>query len=147
MDTKPWQYHRDDETLHRYSHPLRSLAQLILLVADGHDSGYTLPLSEDDKDRAHRMMHNLNAAKNNGVAAFHSFIYPFLATSPKAAAQDKWKSVIECFLAVYSLTPDGNHKQPSQMSSPLAMLKYHCRGATLYEAIQEKDRFNDDLNE
>ncbi|EPQ50154.1 hypothetical protein GLOTRDRAFT_26194, partial [Gloeophyllum trabeum ATCC 11539] len=134
-----------DTTLRKYSIPLRSLAHAVLTSLQGHKSGYTFPLSEEDIERAHRLQENLDTAEDDGISVFHAFIYPFLSRSMDPASDNKWASVLECFLAVFSLLPDSTHKKASDMTQPLAMLEYHCRGATLYEAHRQQAEFDNDL--
>ncbi|EPQ50011.1 hypothetical protein GLOTRDRAFT_20971, partial [Gloeophyllum trabeum ATCC 11539] len=134
-----------DTTLRNYSIPLRCLAQAVLLSLQGHKSGYTFPLTEEDIERAHRLQDCLDTAAADSIAVFHEFVYPFLSRSIDSRGDDKWSSVIECFLALYSLTQDGTHKRATDMTQPLAMLEYHCRGATLYEAHRHQAEFGNDL--
>ncbi|EPQ50109.1 hypothetical protein GLOTRDRAFT_24787, partial [Gloeophyllum trabeum ATCC 11539] len=134
-----------DTTLRKYSVPLRSFAQAILLSLQSHKSGYTFPLGEEDIERAHHLQDSLDTPTDDGVTVFHEFIYPFLSRSIDSTSDNKWSSALECFLAVYSLLPDGIHKRASDMTQPLAMFEYHCRGATLYEAHRQQSEFGNDL--
>jgi hypothetical protein len=68
------------------------------------------------------------------VEVFHQFIYPFLAARDIVGEYNKWDEVVECFIAIYCMEPDGNFRSAKNTTQLLAILKYLCRGSTLVEA-------------
>jgi hypothetical protein len=68
------------------------------------------------------------------VDALHQFVYPFMAAREIEGEYNKWEEVLECFLAIYFMEPDGNFRPAKLATQSLAIFKYLCRGSTLYES-------------
>lgn len=137
---KYWQPLSIDSTLEHYSRVLYSLTQAVLLSLKGSVSSYQFPLRPSDVQAGNHLLACLeNGKEKEAVASLHSFIYPFLSAKDSTGTYDKWQEVLECFMAVYSLTPDGNYEGPSSSTHLFAIIKYLCRGCTLYEALRISD--------
>jgi hypothetical protein len=54
---------------------------------------------------------------------------------------NKWSMVLECWLALYALKPEGNFVEASELTGILSKLEYHCRGATLYQGYLHRKNF------
>jgi hypothetical protein len=144
-----WRAHSDDQTLRAYGHLLHTLAYAILLTLQGHPSGYQFPLTDTERRAGFRLLNILNGEPGDALVAFHDFVFPFLAGRDDPHTLDhaeysKWNEVIECFLAIISLKPDGNFKQARDVTQVFAKLEYACRGAVLYEALKNRMNFYND---
>jgi len=71
------------------------------------------------------------------VAALHDFFYPFTSKRDIRQEYSKWFDALECFIAIYCLKADGNYEDASGCTQLFAILKYICRGTTLYEAFNQ----------
>jgi hypothetical protein len=49
--------------------------------------------------------------------------------------------VLECWLALYALKPEGNFCDASQLTGILAKLEYHCRAVTFYQGYLHRSEF------
>jgi hypothetical protein len=142
----PWRPHSNDQTLRSYSHLLFTLAYAILLTLQGHHSGYKFPLTNIEEQAGLQLLSILSGGLGDPIVAFHNFIFPFLAGRDDAHLLNhpnysKWDEIIECFLAILSLKPDGNFKKAKDVTQVFAKLEYACRGAILYEALRNRMDF------
>jgi hypothetical protein len=134
--------------LRKYGQLLQALAHAVLLTL-GNDSpcNYHFPLNDDDKLSAVKLTDLIVDGSNlDCVNAFHVFIAPFLSGRDFAAGYDhsdysKWQEVLECFLAIYCLTEDGNFKPPHDVTAIFAKIEYLCRGTTLYDGLSHVTEF------
>jgi len=134
QNAKAWDYHTNDQTLRKYAYVLHDFAYAIIQSCLGHSSGYALPLTQLMKDNANQLHFILNDSINTDhIPVFHSFIYPFFSFQPSVSESDKWSMVLECWLAVYCLRPEGHFISPNDVTGIFAKLKYHCRAVTLYQ--------------
>jgi hypothetical protein len=112
----------------------------ILLTVDGHNSGYTFPLTKDDLVRASKLKDALQQSpKALHIEVFHDFIKPFLypkLEDRRPGAYTKWDDVFECLFALSALREDGNFQPASMVTQMLAKMKYFVRTAILYEAMR-----------
>jgi hypothetical protein len=145
-NAKHWQPIQDDVNLAKYACVLHALAKAVLLSLQNHESGYKFPVNDITVATGNNLLAALDnsAAKESGIAALHSFVYPFLAAREIEGQYNKWEEVMECFLAIYFLQADGNFKDAKDVTQPLAILKYLCRGSTLFESFQVAKKFNVD---
>ena len=134
---KHWQPLSIDSTLERYSRILHSIVQAVLLSITASVSSYQFPLGPSDIQASNHLLACFKKAKEKEtVPALHSFAYLFLSAKNATGTYDKWQETLECFMAVYSLTPNGNYEGPASATHLFAIIKYLCRGSTLYEAFR-----------
>lgn len=99
----------------------------------------------------HENADNLIAALKDGaneIQSLHCFLLPLL--SPRASSSatiqpDKWQLVMECFVAVFCLCPDGRFRKPESTTQVFAKIKYLVRGTCLFEAYEQHGHFKNDL--
>jgi hypothetical protein len=105
---------------------------------DGHPSGYKFPIQEENVVSGRALMAQLDQPKDMSqtVAALHHFVFPLLSAREIGGQYCRWDEVSDCFLAVYCLKPDGNFLDAKEVTHPMAILKYLCRGSILYEALR-----------
>src|SRR5271169_1119734 len=140
-----WQPLQDDDHLQNYSCPLDALTQAVLLTLQNHHSGYQFPLTGAMKMAGKRLISNLSSSAtsdNLAISALHTFIYPFFSAQVAEGEYNKWNEVLECFLAIYCLNPDGNFTEASGVTQLFAILKYLCWGTVLYEALGQASHFD-----
>src|SRR5436190_18039483 len=134
---KHWQPLSIDSTLERYSRILHSLVQAVLLSMAGLVSSYQFPLGPSDIQAGNNLLACLEQPKEKEtVSSLHSFVYQFLSAKNSTGTYDKWQETLECFMAIYSLTSNGNYEGASSATHLFAIIKYLCRGSTLYEAFR-----------
>ncbi|KAF8890221.1 hypothetical protein BD779DRAFT_1671550 [Infundibulicybe gibba] len=142
-----WRPHASNETLKDYSSLLHHFAHAILSTLAGASTSYQFPLSPEDQARGTKLLELLTSSQEDITQSFHEFISPFLfaGTSLDSTGKySKWASVLECCLAIYCLNDDGTFRKPQYVTQVFAKVVYHCRGATLYEALENIDTFNGD---
>jgi hypothetical protein len=137
-----------DKTLYTYGILLRKFTYGVFSSCKKHSSGYSLPLSEDDKIRAAKLQAVLKSQSENDedddgdgvricgsevVDEFHRFIKPFLYPFAGASGS-RWDDPLECFIALYALNEDGTFRSADGMTPPFAHFQYHMRCAMYYEA-------------
>ena len=155
----------DDKSLHDYGIILRRLIYGLFASCTDHPSGYSLPLSTDDRNRiadfkkelarfAAKVEHTLaedldDIPQDDGeqtadklnvdvpddlVLSLHLLVKPFLYPRAPAASHSRWDDPLECFIALFSLSPEGHFKAAEIMTQPFAHLLYLIRSAIFYEA-------------
>jgi hypothetical protein len=141
-DAKPWKYHLDDTTLKNYTYPLHNLAFAILeSMSDSHPSAYKFPLTLQMKMNGKELKKVLAIRGVNAgdVDIFHTLLYLFPSQDPSTSKHNKWSMVMECWLAVYNMQPQGNFSSAYEFTRLLSMLEYLCQGATFYKSYLVKD--------
>jgi len=127
--------------LYTYGILLRKFTYGVFSSCKEHSSGYSLPLSEEDKIRAVKLQATLKNQIDNDeggevrevVDEFHHFIKPFLYPFAGGSGS-RWDDPLECFIALYALNEDGTFKSADGMTQPFAHLQYLMRCAIFYEA-------------
>jgi hypothetical protein len=142
--SKHWQPLSDDTSLANYSTLLHALARAVIVTLAGGGGGYQFPVTDRMKRAAGLLAVTLKSDANSedAVCALHTFIYPFLSAREIVGCYSRWDEVLDCFLAVYSLNLDGTFRTAPETTQPLAILKYLCRGSTLYEAFRVAHKYN-----
>lgn len=119
-----------------------------MLTLVDHESGYTFPLTAGCVDAANDLMEVFKGSRHNRIQRLHAFVSRFLFARDQSHETEnsngKWNDVIECFLAIYCVKEDGTFKRPDEATQVFAHLKYHCKGATLYEGLQHLAEFDND---
>lgn len=139
---EPWQYHLTVETQRLYGYPLHSLAYSILQAYKGHPSNYKFPLPPNFTERIIALENCLTQAiTTDSIPIFHEFIYPLLSAQQSILEENKWSMVIECWLALYALQPEGNFCEASYLTGVLAKMEYHCRAVTFYQSYLHREEF------
>jgi hypothetical protein len=140
---KPWQYHLTPETQRLYGYPLHSLAYAVLEAHKGHPSNYTFSMPPDHTSPIAELEACLGQAimTNEHIQIFHNFIYPLLSAQSSIQEENKWSMVMECWLALYAMQPDGGFCNASHLTGVLAKMAYHCRAATFYEGYLHRKEF------
>jgi hypothetical protein len=140
-----WTFIADDSLVGTYSLLLRKITGTILSFCEEHPSGYSLPLSDDDRARAAGLLAVLKKriegtdltdgalpVETEELDAFHRFIKPFVYPF-SGGSGSRWDDPMECFFALYALQEDGTFKS-GDMSQVFAHLLYLIRSTILYEA-------------
>ncbi|KAG6834692.1 hypothetical protein H0H93_008006, partial [Arthromyces matolae] len=135
-DAKPWAAHKSDDTLKEYGRVLYNLASSTMTAYQGHESGYTFPLTREMQSAGSNLSNALNASNTDDLNAYHRWVYPFLSHDSGPKESNKWSMVIECWLAIYHMNPEGHWASPTDITPVLAKLKYIMRGSTLFEAYR-----------
>jgi len=132
--------------LENYAAVLSGLAQLVLSSLDENPSGYSFPINDTQRSLGKKLFKLLDDPNKDekAIVAFHNFIFPFISARVIHGAYNKWDDVLECYLAVANLKPDGNFKEPKSQTQIYAIWKYHCRGGILYESISRVGDFGND---
>jgi hypothetical protein len=144
--TDYWQTLSNDTTLADYARLLHKWAHAVIVSIDEHESGYTFPLTEEDKANIDALATILKSGSDKGgVQAFHNFIKPILYARNSAELDDdeysKWDDIFERLLALNALRDDGNFKPPKDVTGTFATLFYQIRGTILYEGLSNKANF------
>ncbi|KAJ6608396.1 hypothetical protein B0H10DRAFT_2226901 [Mycena sp. CBHHK59/15] len=145
-DARDFRCHTSPHTVSTYLHVLHSLAFALLYQFEPDVStDYRFPLTAFETAEVRRYRQHLREAPGDSDAEtirFHSFISLFLFPREPSTLQEhdpddnvnKFKSVLECFCALYLLRDDGSLKQPQDVTPVLARIKYVIRIAMLFEA-------------
>ena len=137
-----WQYHLTEDTQHKYGYPLHSLAIAVLEAHNGHPSSYQFPLPPNYTQHVTALADVLKQPLTlDYIPVFHTFMYPLLSWQPSIIEDNKWSMVLECWLALYTLKPEGNFCEAPELTGILAKLEYHCCGAILYQAHLHRHEF------
>ena len=142
QDAKAWKYLTDKGSLRNYTYPLHNLAYSVLeSMSDTHPSAYKFPVTSQMKLNGKVLQRILKSPTQDpgDVLIFHNFIYPLVSREPSVREDDKWSMVMECWLAVYNLHPQGHFSPPHDVTRLFAQMEYICRGATLYQSFLRKD--------
>ena len=126
-----------------YGYPLHSLAYAILESHKGHPSNYKFPLPPNYAERIIALEACLtqDTLSCEQIPIFHDFIYPLLSAQPSILEENKWSMVMECWLALYTLQPEGNFCDATQLTGILAKMEYNCRAATFYQGYLHRKEF------
>ena len=131
-----------DETLLKYCTLLHQWTHAILITIDGHESGYTFPLTEDDIQRASILKNAIKQTpKSLHIDDFHNFIKPFMylkVVGRSIGPFTKWDDVFECLFALSALREDGNFQPAGLITQMFVKMKYFIRSMVLYEAMRER---------
>ncbi|KAJ6579830.1 hypothetical protein B0H10DRAFT_2235586 [Mycena sp. CBHHK59/15] len=123
-DARDFRCHTSPHTVSTYLHVLHSLAFALLYQFEPDVStDYRFPLTAFETAEVRRYRQHLREAPGDSDAEtirFHSFISLFLFPREPSTLQEhdpddnvnKFKSVLECFCALYLLRDDGSLKQP-----------------------------------
>jgi len=138
---KEWILLEENKTLTAYARLLHQWTYAILVTIEGHESGYQFPLTLGDLERAANLKSGLQGDANVVLFdVFHDFIKPLLY--PKQAGlrpegdYSKWDDPLECMYAIAALRHDGTFQPAENVTGTFAMIKYHWRGAALYQAFR-----------
>ncbi|KAJ6556684.1 hypothetical protein B0H10DRAFT_2241164 [Mycena sp. CBHHK59/15] len=130
-DARDFRCHTSPHTVSTYLHVLHSLAFALLYQFEPDVStDYRFPLT---------------AFETAEVRRYHQH----LREAPGADPDDninKFKSVLECFCALYLLRDDGSLKQPQDVTPVLARIKHVIRIAMLFEAWVRRVDFSGRLD-
>jgi hypothetical protein len=77
------------------------------------------------------------------IPVLHAFLYPLLSWQSSIKEENKWSMVLECWLAIYQMKPEGNFGEALELTGLLAKMEYHCRSVTLYESYLHRQEFPD----
>jgi hypothetical protein len=139
---QPWQYHLTTDTQRTYAYSLHSLAYAVLEAHKGHPSNYKFPLPPNYAQHVIALESCLKQPLTlEHIPIFHAFIYPLLSAQSSIHEDNKWSMILECWLALYALKPEGNFVEASELTGILSKLEYHCRGATLYQGYLHRKNF------
>ncbi|KAF8970785.1 hypothetical protein BDZ97DRAFT_1914276 [Flammula alnicola] len=140
-----WQPVSYPKTVGDYARVLHKLTYGVATsLSLSNETGYTFPLTEEDKNNLRALERKLTGARSkpsDAVQEFHNFIRPFLY--PREQLEDaaattssftKWNHPLECFIALYALNPDGTFDEPKNMTKLFAILHHHMSGAIYWEA-------------
>lgn len=141
-----WTFISDDSLVGTYGLLLRKITGTVLSFCEEHPSGYSLPLSDDDRARAAALLAVLNKriegtdltdgappVETEELDAFHRFIKPFLYPFSSGSGS-RWDDPMECFFALYALQEDGTFRSADGMTQVFAHLLHLIRSTILYEA-------------
>lgn len=143
-----WKALTDEQTIFHYATTLHHFVHALLTTLPRDYSGYKFPISETHSALGKSLLAILGGAPGCPELALHEFIKPVLLSIPYTEDREdlgKWKDPLECLLAVHFVQQDGNFPQPQNVTSVLAQITYHIRGAMLYEGNIIKEAFNHDL--
>jgi hypothetical protein len=114
----------------------------ILVTVDGHESGYTFPLTEGDLERASILKNAIKQTpKSLHLDVFHDFLKPFMYPKVEGRSDGpytKWDDVFECLYALSALREDGNFQPAGLVTQMFAKMKYFIRSTILYEASSQR---------
>jgi hypothetical protein len=110
---------------------------------DPHPSNYSFPISQGTRVIGRKLLKLLDdpSQDDKAVTILHEFIYPFLSMQQQEGEYSKWLEVLECYLAIANMTPDGNFQDAHELTKPFSIWKYICRGSTLYQGILSAPQF------
>ncbi|KAJ3480602.1 hypothetical protein NLJ89_g12270 [Agrocybe chaxingu] len=82
----------------------------------------------------------------DAIEAFHTFVKPFLYLSAEpednndaAPSTSKWDHSLECFIALYSLKPDGTFEEAKNLMQLFAIHHYYMSGAIAIDCEAKKN--------
>ena len=100
---------------------------------------------DDEIDSERRVNKKLSTVvPDTLIDSFHLLVKPLLYPH-KSTSHSRWDDPLECFVALLSLSQEGNFKGAEEMSQPLAQLHYLMRSAIFYEALLKKKNSTEDL--
>ena len=113
----------------------------MLVTLEGHDSGYKFPLTEEDQMRAAKLKKGLQGDPSVDLTGnFHGFIQPLLYVKTIGRSKGdytRWDDPFEGLFALSALQEDGTFKSAELVTQAFAQMKYHIRGAILYQGLIE----------
>ena len=132
-----------DATIETYALFFHQWTHAVMLTIDGHESGYTFPLTEEDKRNALELKKALIAQpKKLHIDLFHVFIKPLVYPMDHSlipGPYSKFNEPFECFYALSCLREDGNFQPPNLVTQKFARMKYFTRGTVLYQGLKVSD--------
>ncbi|KIM38448.1 hypothetical protein M413DRAFT_75856, partial [Hebeloma cylindrosporum] len=129
-----------EKTIEVYARLLHQWTHAIMLTLEGHESGYTFPLTDEDKSNAMALREALRADSTDlPIDTFHVFIKPLLYPKNHGlvpGSYSKFNEPFECFYALRALRDDGNFQPADMVTQTFAKFKYFIRGTVLYEGLK-----------
>jgi hypothetical protein len=123
-----------------YSRLLHHWTHAMLITIEHEDSVYKFPLRDEDLVRAAKLKEALKGdPRTIPIDAFHNFIKPLLypkTTGRPEGDYSRWDDPFECLFALSALREDGWFKPANLITQTYAQMKYHIRGAILYEGFK-----------
>ena len=130
-----------DNTIEIYAKLLHQWSHAIMLSLEGHESGYTFPLTDEDKHNASELKAALIAQPQElHVELFHTFIKPLFYPKDHSVIPgpySKFNEPFECLYALSALRADGNFQPSDQVTQLFARMKYFVRGTMLHEGLSK----------
>ncbi|KAK0440199.1 uncharacterized protein EV420DRAFT_1279273, partial [Desarmillaria tabescens] len=135
----------EPSTLKAYGTLLFHFVYAMLASLKTPEDCYKFPLTASDKAHADGLIAAVETGTGmEAVQSLHKFLLPLLSPRVSPGRHDKWQLVMECFVAVFCVRPDGLFEKPENTMQTFAKIKYLVRGTCLYEAVQIAGQFNDD---
>lgn len=114
-----------------------------MLTIEGHESGYTFPLTDEDKQHASELKAALISEPDKlHIDLFHIFIKPLVYPKDHSIVPgpySKFNEPFECFYALSCLRSDGNFQSADMATGKFARMKYFVRGTVLYQGLKYSD--------
>lgn len=111
-----------------------------MVTIEGHESGYTFPLTDEDKQHASALKATLlSEPEELHIDLFHVFIKPFVYPKDHSLVPGpytKFNEPFECFYALSCLREDGNFQPPEMVTQMFAKMAYFIRSAVLFEGLK-----------
>ncbi|KAK0221251.1 hypothetical protein EDD85DRAFT_779483, partial [Armillaria nabsnona] len=144
---KLWSAHDEPDTLQDYGLFLFHFIYAVIVSQTSSHTDYLFPLTDSDHQNTDTLLVALKDGTNE-LQSLHQLLLPLL--SPRASSSatiqpDKWQLVMECFVAVFCLCPDGRFRKPEHTTQVFAKIKYLVRGTCLFEAYEQHSHFKNDL--
>jgi hypothetical protein len=146
-----WQPLTNEQSIATYAATLHKWVHALLVTLEPNPpSRYKFPLTDGDALRARALRAALQANDQDAttvVLPLHRFLKPLLYPLDRTGRRQfsRWDEPIECLQALSALKPDGNFKQPRDVTQMFAHLAYHIRAAILYEGNLNVAAFDGDL--
>jgi hypothetical protein len=137
----------NNETVVTYASVISGLFIALLRCRRGHESNYTIPLTEHQGAVADILMKALlsQCEIKDIVLPFHNLSWSLAVVQEGDNTTEEWTHPALCYFAARGLRDDGNFIAPSVLGGLLAKFKYWCNTTALIQAFNTKDRFKDGM--
>ncbi|KIM35047.1 hypothetical protein M413DRAFT_79781, partial [Hebeloma cylindrosporum] len=129
-----------EKTIESYVRLLHQWTHAVMVTLEGHESGYTFPLTDEDKSNAMALRDALlDESTDFPIDVFHIFIKPLLYPKDHTlipGPYSKFNEPFECFYALRNLRDDGNFNPADLVTQMFAKFKYFIRATVLYQGLK-----------
>ncbi|KIJ31750.1 hypothetical protein M422DRAFT_266500 [Sphaerobolus stellatus SS14] len=147
QDTTHWSPLDDNTSLNRYALLLYFFFLAILYSINNQERIDHLALLPEDTTRARTLLNALNDSQEPKIHLIHAVFLPLCyirKPTGNIIAPYKWNNPLECLITIHALQEKGQFIDPSLATPIFTQLKYHIRGAILYEGLRTMSKHDND---
>jgi hypothetical protein len=142
-----WSPLSDNKTPATYAAYISEFFRVVLRSLRGHKLNVEFPLSEIQISIANNLITSLekNTDDNDIIKQIHYFTRALICRQPVASLPGGKNCPFLLFLALHSLTDEGNFIGPDNLTGQLAKLKYLCYNCGIVDANRKKKRHSEGM--